>query len=136
MAIDSISSGIVAPQFPVRPPSASPASGTDNNAVRDTLQNNDQSSRINTAPPSAPPAPTQTANAVPQTRPGNDSETPQPGGTNDGGTIINTLTQQLQQQDQAQSPGTRDSAINYGSNGVPNSQQNPAQSGRLVSLSV
>lgn len=134
MAIDSISSGNIAPQLPIRQQPSNPASGTDNNAVRDSLQNNQQDNRfqVNTAAPTQ----TQTTNAVPQSNAGQRSETTQPGGTNDGGTIINTLTQQLQQQDQTQSSGTRNSAINYGANGAPNSQQNPAQSGRLVSLSV
>lgn len=136
MAIDSISSGNIAPQLPIRQQPSNPASGTDNNAVRDFLQNNGQDNRfqINTAAPTQ----TQTTNAVPQSNAGQRSETAQPGGTNDGGTIINDLTQQLQQQSQADAepPTSRNSTINYSASGTPNTQQNPNQSGRLISLSA
>lgn len=137
MAIDSISSGNIAPQFPIRQQPSNPASGTDNNAVRDFLQNNQQDNRfqINTAAPTQ----TQTTNAVPQSNAGQRSETAQPGGTNDGGSTINDLTQQLQQQQpqaDAEPPTSRNSTINYSASGTPNAQQNPNQSGRLISLSA
>lgn len=138
MAIDSISSGSVAPQFPIRQQPSNPASGTDNNAVRDSLQNSQQDSsrfQVNTAAPTQP----LTTSAVPQSNAGQRSETTQQSGTNDGGTIINGLTQQLQQQQPANNtepPNSRNSAINYGANGTPNAQPNPASSGRLISLSV
>lgn len=137
MAIDSISSGNIVPQLPIRQQPSNPASGTDNNAVRDSLQNNQQDNRfqVNTAAPTQ----TQTTNAVPQSNAGQRSETTQPGGTNDGGTIINDLTQQLQQQQpqaDAEPPTSRNSTINYSASGTPNTQQNPNQSGRLISLSA
>lgn len=136
MAIDSISTGSVAPQLPIRQQPSNPASGTDNNAVRDSLQNNQQDNRsqVNAAAPTQ----TQTANAVPQSNAGQRSETARQGGTNDGGAIINGLSQQLQQQsqDDAEPPSSRNSTINYGASGTPNTQQNPNQSGRLISLSV
>lgn len=135
MAIDSISSGSIAPQFPIRQQPSNPASGTDNNAVRDFLQNNEQDNRsqVNTAAPTQ----TQTPNAVPQSNAGQRSETAQQGGTNDGGAIINGLSQQLQQQpDNTEPPGSRNSAINYSANGSPNAQPNPGSSGRLISLSI
>ncbi|WP_300303108.1 hypothetical protein [Ferrovibrio sp.] len=138
MAIDSISSGSVAPLLPTRQQQNNPAAGTDNNAVREAAQGNEQGNRfqLDLATPAAAPTATQTSNAVAQPNPGQRSDATPAAGTNDGGTIVNGLTQQLQQQDNTEPPTSRNSSINYGASGTPNNQQNPSQSGRLVSLSV